>query len=647
MRRPLSRRLQGPRQSADTPDTGARTSIASRLRWSLLLSSTLPLLLVGALLITISTDAQQRNVYNDQVDLAKRVQLDVSRNLEELRNQLDQFALKVRPGTSSTQITSLANDLVNRNYPNILDFVLLDGTGKERLHLIKLLLLNEDALGTRHDDPAVQQALRAGTISYSPIARNADGIRSFVLTMPIRNDANTIVGALRTELSAEKLAHELSVAIANSKSYPYIVFEPDGTVMLDDGKPGFNPPRGLNLLIRSPNEVAQYAGARSQEVIGAQAPVIIRDGSEHTGWTIVVEQPLSTAYGNIRSSILLLGLLVLVAGAMALFYAFRQARQFLRPLEALRNGANALGTGQLHYRIADLGNDEMGELARTFNSMAEHLQSSLAEIERRNERLRRSMALARDIQIGLLPDRPPWNGDEIAVYARSLPAYEVGGDFYSYLAMSEGRAAIAIGDISGKGVGAALLMALTSSAVESQGRQIEHPAQVLTALNNLLAPRLRANHMNAALLFAVVDPREQTIRVANAGMIAPVLVGNQGSTFIEVGGLPLGSFAGAVYQEQVVAFAPGDMLLLLSDGVVEAHDANGELFGFERLETMLNEQPPFDVHDLVEQVLERVQQHMGDAEQHDDITIVAVRPAITPDKTNLEEEEQTISYATI
>ena len=212
--------------------------------------------------------------------------------------------------------------------------------------------------------------------------------------------------------------------------------------------------------------------------------------------------------------------------------------------------------------------------------------------------------------------------------------------------MSEGRAAIAIGDISGKGVGAALLMALTSSAVESQGRQVEHPAQVLTALNNLLAPRLRANHMNAALLFVVIDPRERTLRVANAGMIAPVLVTEHGSQFIEVGGLPLGSFVGAVYQEEVVSFAPGDSLLLISDGVVEAHGPGSELFGFERLEETIADARPGDVRGLVELVLERVQQHMADMEQHDDITIVAVRPAMAQHNALLD-EEQTIAYATV
>jgi serine phosphatase RsbU (regulator of sigma subunit) len=646
MRRPNLRRFRLPRQPAQSAPVGARNSIANQLRWSLLLSSTLPLLLVGALLLSLNASAQQRSVYNDQVDLANRVERDIARYVDELRGQFDQFALKVRPRTSPAQLVNLAKDLVNQNYPNILDLAVLDGQGREQLHMIKLLTIMPEGLIDRGALPSVQQALREGHSTYSPIALNKDGIHSFVVTLPIRNDANTVVGALQAEVSAETLAQYLKIAISNSKSYPYLVDVTNGTVMLDDGQAEFTPPQDLRRLLTSETSVERYAGARNQDAIGAQSPVIVSRNNENTGWAVVVEQPVSTAFASLRTSILLLGLLIILVGALALLGAFRQARQFLRPLEALRVGATALGAGDLRYRIKALGDDEMGELARTFNSMAEHLQESLAEIERRNERLRRAMALARDIQIGLLPDRPPWNGDEIAVYARSIPAYEVGGDFYSYLAMPGGRAAIAIGDISGKGVGAALLMALTSSAVESHGRQFEHPAQVLTALNNLLAPRLRANHMNAALLFVVIDPNEQTMRVANAGMIAPVLVTDSGSQFIEVGGFPLGSFAGAVYQEQTIHFQPGDVLLLVSDGVVEAHDQNDQLFGFEGLDAAIAAARAAEVRDLVELVLDRVQAHMGDREQHDDITIVAVRPSVAPEIVG-SEEDQAVKYATI
>jgi serine phosphatase RsbU (regulator of sigma subunit) len=646
MRHPYLRWLRSPRQSDDDAENGARSSIANRLRWTLLISSTLPLLLVGALLIYINAQAQQRSVYNDQIDLASRVERDISRYVDDLHTQLERFALKVRPTTTKDQLANLAQDLVDRNYPNIIQLSVLDGLGQERLRMLKLLTIGENELINRGSEGSVLLALREGKTTYNPIQRNQDGIHSFVITLPLRNDGNAIVGVVRAEVNAEPIAQELLVAIANSKSYPYLIESTNGAVLLDDSKPDFRPPSEIHRLLMAPNGAEQYSGARHQNVIGALVPVVVNAGQDVTGWSVVVEQPSATAFASVRSSVLLLGLLVMLVGGLALLIAFRQARRFLGPLKALRTGAMSLGAGQLSYRIEALGDDEMGDLAQTFNQMAVHLQESLDEIEQRNERLRRAMALARDIQIGLLPDRPPWNGDEIAVYARSIPAYEVGGDFYSYLAMSEGRAAVAIGDISGKGVGAALLMALTSSAVESQGRQVEHPAQVLTALNNLLAPRLRANHMNAALLFVVIDPRERTLRVANAGMIAPVLVTPRGSRFIEVGGLPLGSFVGAVYNEEIVPFEAGDSLLLLSDGVVEAHGPGGELFGFERLEQTIAETRPEDVREMVELVLERVQEHMGDMEQHDDITIVAVRPAVAPE-TGLLDEEQTISYAAI
>ncbi len=646
MRRPSLRWLPSPRQPDDDTESGARTSIARRLRWTLLLSSVVPLLIVGVLLIALNAGFQQRSVYNEQIDLATRVERDISRYVDDLNTQLERFALKVRPTTAHDQLTSLAKDLVDRNYPNIIQFSVLDDTSQERLRMIKLLTVADSELVNRSGEAGVMVALHDGKSSYTPIHRNSDGVRSFILTMPLRNDGNTVVGVLRAEVNAEPIAQELLVAIANSKSYPYLIEATNGTVLLDDGKNDFTPPRELSRLLIAPNGAEQYAGARGQDVIGAIIPVLLNNGQDVTGWAVVVEQPSSDAFTSVRNSALLLGMLVILVGALALLVAFRQAQQFLRPLKALRTGALALGNGQLAYRIEPLGDDEMGDLAQTFNGMAEHLQESLDAIEQRNERLRRAMALARDIQIGLLPDRPPWNGEEIAVYARSIPAYEVGGDFYSYLAMAEGRAAIAIGDISGKGVGAALLMALTSSAVESQGRQVEHPAQVLTALNNLLAPRLRANHMNAALLFVVIDTGARTLRVANAGMIAPILVTAHGSHFIEVGGLPLGSFVGALYHEEVVSYEPGDSLLLVSDGVVEAHDASSELFGFERLEETIAQAQPGDVRELVELVLERVQEHMGDAEQHDDITIVAVRPA-TPSDIALLDEEQALTYATL
>lgn len=645
MRRTVLRRPRPAVQPAQPIESGTRANITRRLRWSYLISSTLPLLIVGALLLTISWTTLQRNVYTEQRAVAVRISRDISRYLLDMQAEVARYGLRVRPGIAPSDQILAAKNLEARDQ-NLIDLAVIDTRGQETLRVRKLLTVRDEELVYRAGDAAVQGALRDGATAYSSIGPGEDGQPTFFLTLPLLNDAGIIMGALRAEISAEPLIKELRDSTVGSASYAYLVDSGSGGVLLDSGEADFTTPRQLDLLLRASQGSAEYAGAHDRDVVGVMEQVLVGDKSQPVGWAVVVERPSSEAFTSVRRSVLLLAILVVMVVVGALFWAFRQARDFLYPLERLRMGALSLGGGHLDHRIEAISDDELGDLARAFNQMAERLQHSLAEIEEQNEHLRKGLALARDIQLGLLPD-PPWSGDDIAVYARSIPAYEVGGDFYSYLALPEGRAAIAIGDISGKGVGAALLMALTSSAVESQGRQLEHPAEVLTVLNNLLAPRLRANHMNAALLFAVFDPHTQTLRVANAGMIAPLLVSAHASRFIDVSGLPLGSFVGAVYQEVTVPLSPGDTLLLLSDGVVEAHDARGELFGFDRLEALIAEaDTPGDVRGLVEMVLDRVQTYMGEAEQHDDITIVAVRPSFVAPEVPMHEKD-VIRYATV
>ncbi|NTU84237.1 MAG: SpoIIE family protein phosphatase, partial [Chloroflexales bacterium] len=300
----------------------------------------------------------------------------------------------------------------------------------------------------------------------------------------------------------------------------------------------------------------------------------------------------------------------------------------------LQAGAQELAGGHLEHRIQVEPGDELGQLADAFNNMAERLQSSQREIERQNERLRHGLALARDIQQGLLPNAPPWRNEILSVYGRSLPASEVGGDFYTYLALADGRAAVAIGDISGKGVAAALLMALTSSTLESQAQFTEHPAAMLRALHEALRLRLQANQMNAALQIAIFAADARSVTVANAGMIAPLLAhcapGQPVSCrFIDVGGLPIGTAIDGDYSEVSVPLAPGDTLIFLSDGIVEAHNRAGELFGFDRLEALVSQLPgEMGVVELAQHILDKVLGFVGDAEPHDDITIIATRPII-------------------
>jgi sigma-B regulation protein RsbU (phosphoserine phosphatase) len=185
-------------------------------------------------------------------------------------------------------------------------------------------------------------------------------------------------------------------------------------------------------------------------------------------------------------------------------------------------------------------------------------------------------------------------------------------------------------------VAAALLMALASSTFESQAPVLDQPSETLRTLHESLRARLQANHMNAALLIAVFSADARSAQVANAGMVAPLLVpgaehGERRPCFIEVGGLPLGTALADLYRDVMVPLGPGDTLLFLSDGIVEAHNSAGELFGFERLEGLVAGLPPaISVADLVQRILDAVLAFVGDAEQHDDITLIAVRPTEAP-----------------
>ncbi|NOK58026.1 MAG: hypothetical protein GFH27_549287n330 [Chloroflexi bacterium AL-W] len=627
-----------------------RVSIAAKLRWSYVLSSTTPLILVGLILLSTSARAQQNRIYEVHSNLANSAARATSIYITELFRSLQNY-------TGSIQTTEVdfavwgqqAVALQMQTYSDIFQVVVVDDQGQEVVRVFNQQVMPASTLRNRVADPAIRGALE-GQVTFSSIAPNNNDFQTFSIAQPLLNEQGIVTGAVWAEISVDRIMTELRMTTANmdSERQAYLISSSDGRVLLEGNNDTRTNEPQLTRLLESETGTAEYTGISNQHVIGAIAPVSLLQNNTPVNWAIVVEQPSSVAFANVYRGVLILMALIIVVGASTLIWSFRQARQIVLPLELFGNAARALGDGQLNQRIRPPANNELGDLALAFNQMADHVQQSQTEIALQNERLRRGLALARDIQIGLLPDDVPWSHNMIDVYARSIPAYEVGGDFYTFLALPEGRAAIAIGDISGKGIGAALLMALTSSTVESQGRQIEHPAKVLTTLNQLLAPRLRANHMNAALLFAVFDPQQGTVRVANAGMIAPVLITREGSHFIDVGGLPVGAYTGAVYEEYTIELQPNDALLLVSDGVVEAHNDRKELFGFERLEAVIATSPHGDVQTLVESVLEDLRGFMGRAEQHDDITLVAIRPTMQNERSiPSDNEEQTITYAAL
>lgn len=607
-----------------------RTSIARRLRWSYLVTSTIPLLVVGALLIAVLFRVQQRNAYASQLAVAERVADNLATFLYDVEQLLLRATTTIDPNVPGASLQANVQALADASL-DIRSVRVINREGAVVAEALSRILVGTRTPPAPLDDALITRAVSGGQGGRTTIRRNPDQQAFFQIVIPIRNpQSGALVGALSTEVSATRISQILSRGMQNQGKVAYLL-DAQQTLMLSSAIGTWTPPPNIAALYPGTTAVAAYPGGDGQQVVGARAtisPVGVAN------WSVVVEQPASTFFVEVYRSIQLLTALVILVGALAFTWAFTQSRRLIDPIRALGAGARELAAGNLSHRITISESDELGQLAERFNNMAHQLQHSLREIEDQNARLLAGLELARDIQQGMLPSVPPWQAEGLSVYGRSLPAAEVGGDFYSYLAMPGGRAAIAIGDISGKGVAAALLMALTSSTLESQARMLDYPSAMLHALDGALRERLQSNQMNAALQIAIYDFENHQITIASAGMVAPLLVrtaadGSVTCRLLDVGGLPIGTGLPAHYQDVTVQLEPGDTLLFLSDGIVEAHAPDGELFGFERLEELVNNMAPdLSVGAMVERIIAAVLAFSNHADPHDDVTLIALRPSI-------------------
>lgn len=242
------------------------------------------------------------------------------------------------------------------------------------------------------------------------------------------------------------------------------------------------------------------------------------------------------------------------------------------------------------------------------------------EQQQRAAELEQELQLARDLQQGLLleavPRLPGW---ELA--AVSLPARDLGGDLYDFLRLGDGTHGIMIGDVSGKGLSAALRMAVARTVFRHEARRGEPPASTLAAVNRSVLTEIPQGMVT--MLYARLDPVGGQLHLANAGHTFPLLV-NGAVHELELSGLPLGVDGDSDYQEASTVVGPGDTLLLYTDGVLEAENEQGAIFSFERLQALVEANRSLKPRALVSLLLHELRAWSG-GRQTDDVTIVVMR----------------------
>jgi sigma-B regulation protein RsbU (phosphoserine phosphatase) len=251
----------------------------------------------------------------------------------------------------------------------------------------------------------------------------------------------------------------------------------------------------------------------------------------------------------------------------------------------------------------------------------------LSEEERALADMRREVELARGIQMDLIPDTPPrLPGYEIA--GRTLPAQSVGGDYLDYFMLESGRLALCLGDVSGKGIPASLLMANLQATLRGQSQLHTETHDTVSWANRLLY-RSTSPEKFATLFYAVLDPARHELSYCNAGHERPLLLagaaGREPPRILVEGGLMLGVMSEFEYPSGLVTLAPGDLLVVYSDGVTDALDASGWAFGMDALVARLQEVRGESPEVVVDAVVDAVRAHAAGAAQLDDITLLALR----------------------
>ncbi len=325
-----------------------------------------------------------------------------------------------------------------------------------------------------------------------------------------------------------------------------------------------------------------------------------------------------TAGRNAGLGLLLIG--IAIVGVVPL------SGRLTRNLTALTEGVDRISHGDYRARVVVASGDEIGDLAAAFNKMAadvERHQTAVVE----QERLRRELELGRQIQSDMLPSAPMSFG-LTEVQGVSIPAREVGGDFFNYFALENGQLALLVGDVSGKGVGAALLMANIQASLRTRLAMGQSLDAIAESLDREMATT-SGSRLYVTLFIGIFDPAARRLQYVNAGH-NPQFVLRPGQTLekMHATGIPIGLLAGRGYEHRDVTLASGDLLFFYTDGCVESENESDEMFGTVRLEALLTSigsSGPSTPDRVLQQVEEAVTSFRGTREPNDDATMMAVR----------------------
>jgi sigma-B regulation protein RsbU (phosphoserine phosphatase) len=532
------------------------------------------------------------------------LQMELSRHLEHLQTSAKRLALDVASGRGPTESMAPGEGAVIRN-----------GDRVSSIPESSLII----------EFPAWSQP------GFKGILRNKAGTHFFAAhAFAPKGEQHVEVIALET-LENQKLAQLLlevaSVRIIAGGTISFRIGArgggPGTQVVLDSLKaaPG-PPPRGfwdVDLETGSPLEI------RSMETGNTEAETIIIDSHPSA--------ILTRLFSTLGNNALLPAILMLIVGAAyllvelsALLSIAQLTRTITRSVHDLYVGTKKVEAGDFSHRIAIRSREQLSELAESFNSMTQRIEQLIVEVKEK-EKLESDLEIARQVQAQLLPRQVP-NLATLQVTGAYNPARVVSGDYYDFIPIDAHRTALVIGDISGKGIAAALLMASLQSSLHAQ-LAVNTDGPVSTAalvgrLNRQLYENTPAEKY-ATFYCGIYDEQTSRLSYTNAGHLPPILLRGGNVMRLETSGTVVGMFPDSPYEETVVELLPGDVFAAFTDGVTEPEDAHEEQFGDQRLIELLIQNSGRPLDEIARIVMAAVRSWTHDFSNRDDITLLFAR----------------------
>ena len=356
--------------------------------------------------------------------------------------------------------------------------------------------------------------------------------------------------------------------------------------------------------------------------------VLFYSSIEHTGWTLVTIMPLKVILKPVGSIIGIFGILMLIGLIIVAVICRSAIRRVTMPITQFADSADEIASGNLSVELPTIKTkDEMLRLHNSFATMQKSLIQQIEETRSANEekgRIESELNIARDIQMSMLPKTfPPFpDRNDIEIYGKQKPAKEVGGDLYDFYIRDE-KLFFCIGDVSGKGVPASLVMAVTRTLFRTISFKEALPERIMFGINNAMADNNESN-MFVTLFLGVLDLPTGRLRYSNAGHNAPMLIGQTIGLLPCTANVPLGVQTDWKFSQQETTIDLNTCIFLYTDGLTEAENAANEQFMEERMIEVakgMSHEP----QQMIEQMFNAVHQFVGNAEQSDDLTMLAIQ----------------------